>query len=181
MKYILNSDNEVLNTLIVSPPGVGKTTLLRDIIRNVSNGIEDLNFAGCKVSVVDERGEIAAMYKGVPQNNIGIQTDIMENISKPLGMRMLIRSMSPEVIACDEIGSRDDIDAIIYAVCSGVKGIFTAHGSNFNDLNNNPELRNLINKNIIERIFFLDKKMQKGQISEIYYLANNQYMRKSLI
>lgn len=121
------------------------------------------------------------MYKGVPQNNIGIQTDIMENVSKPLGIKMLIRSMSPEVIACDEIGSKDDIEAIVYAVCSGVKGIFTAHGSNFNDLNNNIDLRDLINKNIIERIFFLDKNMPKGQISDIYYLANNQYSRKIIV
>ena len=140
MKYII-SNNDICNTLIVSPPGAGKTTLLRDIIRNLSNGIETIIFNGCKVGVVDERGEIAAMYKGMPQNDIGVQTDVMENTSKSLGMKMLIRSMSPEVIACDEIGSKEDIDAIIYAVCSGVKGIFTAHGNCFDDLTNNPELR----------------------------------------
>ena len=181
MKYIVNTNTDIHNTLIVSPPGAGKTTLLRDIVRNISDGIENINFAGCKVGVVDERGEIAAMYKGMPQNNIGIQTDVMENIPKPLGMRMLIRSMSPEVIACDEIGSKEDIDAIIYAVCSGVKGIFTAHGASFNDLNNNPEIKNLINKNIIDRIIFLDKKMQKGHISDIYSLVNNQYIRKNAV
>ena len=179
MKYIINTNNnDIFNTLIVSPPGAGKTTLLRDIIRNVSNGMENINFTGCKVGVVDERGEIAAMYKGIPQNNIGIQTDVMENIPKPLGMRMLIRSMSPEVIACDEIGSKEDIEAIIYAICSGVKGIFTAHGENISDLYNNTEINILINKHILDRIIFLDKKAKKGQISEIYYLANNQYIRK---
>ncbi len=62
--------------------------------------------------VVDERGEIAAMYKGAPQNDIGIRTDVIENISKEKGMKMLIRSMAPEVIACDEIGSKEDIQAI---------------------------------------------------------------------
>ena len=180
MKYIINN-NYIYNTLIVSPPGAGKTTLLRDIIRNISNGIENINYAGAKVGVIDERGEIAAMYKGVPQNNIGMQTDIMENIPKPLGMRMLIRSMSPDVIACDEIGSKEDIDAIIYAICSGVKGIFTAHGANFSDIYNNPEINNLINKKIIERIIFLNKNEQKGKISEIYYLNNNQYIKKNLI
>ena len=180
MKYII-SNNDICNTLIISPPGAGKTTLLRDIIRNVSDGIENINFNGCKVGVVDERGEIAAMYKGMPQNNVGIQTDIMENVSKPLGMKMLIRSMSPDVIACDEIGSKEDIDAIVYAVCSGVKGIFTAHGANFNDLTNNPELNNLIDKCIIERIIFLDKRLEKGKISDVFYLANNQYLRKRII
>ncbi len=62
--------------------------------------------------MVDERGEIAAMYKGVPQNDIGIRTDVIENISKSKGIKMLIRSMAPEVIACDEIGSKEDIEAI---------------------------------------------------------------------
>ena len=181
IKYIVNfSNNDIYNTLIVSPPGAGKTTLLRDIIRNVSDGIENTNFTGYKVGVVDERGEIAAMYKGVPQNNIGIQTDVMENVSKSLGMKMLVRSMSPDVIACDEIGSKEDIDAIIYAVCSGVKGIFTAHGANFNDLRNNHDLCNLINKNIIERIVFLDKRVRKGQVSDMYYLEDNQYKKCKL-
>lgn len=177
MKYIINN-NEICNTLIVSPPGAGKTTLLRDIIRNLSNGIENINFNGCKVGVVDERGEIAAMYKGMPQNDIGIQTDIMENVPKSLGMKMLIRSMSPEVIACDEIGSKEDIDAIVYAVCSGVKGIFTAHGASFNDLKNNPDLRTLIEKCILERIVFLDKRLEKGKIGDVFYLTNNQYLKK---
>ncbi len=104
--------HSIYNTLIVSPPGKGKTTMLRDIIRNISNGIDKIHFKGLTCGVVDERGEIAAMYKGVPQNDVGIRTDIIENISKSKGMRMLIRSMAPEVICCDEIGSKEDIQAI---------------------------------------------------------------------
>ena len=177
LKYILDiPNNTIYNTLIISPPGAGKTTILRDTIRTISNGIEDLEFKGKNISVVDERGEIAAMYKGVPQNDIGIRTDILDNIKKSEGMKMVIRSMSPDIIVADEIGSKEDVEAINYAVCCGIKGIFTAHGSSIEDLNLNPAISELIKKQIFERLVFLDKK-QKGKIEKIYILnkINKQY------
>lgn len=154
-QVIDKKNNTINNTLIVSPPGKGKTTILRDLIRNISNGVPALNFRGKTCGVVDERGEIAAMYQGIPQNNIGIRTDVIENISKAKGMKMLIRSMAPEVIACDEIGSKEDIEAIKEAMISGVKGIFTIHGKNFDDLKSNKYIKELIDNKQIEKIIYI--------------------------
>ena len=154
---ILNIEqNTIYNTLIISPPGCGKTTLLRDIVRNISNGIKILNFKGKTVGIVDERGEIAAMYKGIPQNDIGIRADVIDNMPKPEAMRILVRSMSPDVIVCDEIGSIEDVKAIDYAMCSGVKGIFTAHGKDIEEVSKNPEISKLLQKNVFERIIKLN-------------------------
>lgn len=150
-------NNTVFNTIIISPPGRGKTTILRDLIRKISDGIPEISFNGINVGVVDERGEIAAMYKGIPQNDIGRRTDILDNIPKDIGMKMLIRSMNPKVIVADEIGSTKDIEAIKYAICSGVKGVFTAHGNGLKDIMNNPILNELYITDGIERVLAIDE------------------------
>lgn len=129
-----------------------------------------MNFSGINVGLVDERGEIAAMYKGIPQNDIGVRTDVLDNIPKWIGMRMLIRSMSPKVISADEIGNENEIDAINYAVCSGVKGVFTAHGSSLEEISINPTLKTLLNLHIFERIVFLNDKQKKADIQVVYNL-----------
>lgn len=121
------------------------------------------------MGIVDERGEISALYKGVPQNDMGVKTDIVENVPKSIGMRMLIRSMAPKVIVADEIGNTNDIEAINYAVCSGCKGIFTAHGNSFEDVILNPVLKSLLNLHIFEKIIFLNPNF-KGSIKEVYEL-----------
>ena len=145
----------IYNSIIVAPPGRGKTTILRDIIRRLSDGIEEINFRGKTCGVVDERGEIAAMFKGTPQNDVGIRTDVIENVSKNKGIHMLIRTMAPEIIACDEIGSKEDVEAIHYALYSGVKGIFTMHGKNVEDIKNNKQIYELIENREIQKIVFL--------------------------
>lgn len=155
MQKIINKEqNTIYNTLIISMPGMGKTTLLRDIIRNISNGIEGL-IDGANIAVIDERGEISATFKGIMQNDLGIRTDVVNDIPKHIGMRLAIRSMSPKVLAADEIGSKEDSEAINYAMCCGVKGIFTAHGESIEDVCKNPELKELINNKTIERVVLI--------------------------
>lgn len=156
LKEIIDSQNKtIFNTVIVAPPGKGKTTILRDIVRRISNGIEEINFEGKTCGLVDERGEIAACFKGIPQNDIGIRTDVIENISKDKGIRILIRTMAPEIIACDEIGSKEDIEAIKYALFSGVKGIFTMHGKTPEDVRNNKNIYELIENKQLQKVVFL--------------------------
>lgn len=156
----------------------GKTTVLRDLVRRISTGIEKLDFKGINVGIADERGEIAAMYKGTPQNDVGIRTDILDNIPKSIGMTMLIRSMSPKVIVADEIGKEEEISTINYAVCSGIKGIFTAHGASLEEISINPNLKTLLNLHVFERIIFLNDKIRKAEIDKVYTLdkKNLEYM-----
>lgn len=151
----------------------GKTTLLKDIVKQISNGIEEINFKGITVGIVDERSEIAALYKGISQNDIGIKTDVIDNTSKDIGIKMLIRSMAPQVVVADEIGKETDIEAINYAISSGVKGIFSAHGNDFEDLKNNNILKYLIDNFIFETILILDLK-EKGKLKNVYLLNKNE-------
>lgn len=152
----LFNGNEFCNTLIVSAPGGGKTTLLRDLIRQVSNGSDTRN--GLSVGVVDERSEIAASYRAVPQNDIGIRTDVLDCCPKQEGMMMLLRSMSPDVIAVDEIGQEKDYEALLQAMFCGTKIMATVHGASYEDLLNKPVLSKLIKQKVFERIIILKSR-----------------------
>ena len=167
LRFILDTQNNpVFNTLIVSPPGCGKTTIIRDIAKKISDGISEINFRGIDVSIIDERGEIAALTKGVAYNDIGTRTDVLDNIPKSVGIRMAIRSMAPKVIIADEIGNKDDAEIVNYAICSGVNCIFTAHGNSIEDLQKNEELKKIINLRLFKRIIFLSEK-EKGKVKNV--------------
>ena len=172
--YIVN-DNSICNTLIVSVPGQGKTTILKDLIRRISDG-KIYGLKSLNVSVVDERCELATNIDKEGKNNLGERTDVISNVSKDKGMRILIRSMAPDVIVVDEIGTKDDVEAIKYAVTSGIKGIFTAHGDSFERLIKSPILRELIDLNIIERIIVLSKT-EKGKIEECFENTKEGYKK----
>lgn len=166
--------NDCYHTLIISPPRCGKTTLLRDVIRQLSDGNE--NRPGITVGVVDERSEIGACYMGIPQNELGIRTDVLDCCPKAKGMLMLIRSMSPRVIAVDEVGSVEDINAIEYVMNCGCKLIATVHGNSIEDIKNKPILGKLVEERLFERYVLLNNQNGVGHLEEIYDEKGNRLL-----
>ena len=162
----IQTREQIMHTLIVSPPRCGKTTLLRDIIRQMSNGWG--NISGVTVGVVDERSELAGCYQGIPQNDLGMRTDILDGCPKAKGMHMLVRSMSPSVIAIDELGSQEDYQALEEAIHSGCRLIATVHGSSLEDIENQPLFQKLKEEKVFQRYIVLGRNMLPGEVKAIY-------------
>lgn len=147
MNY-LRDDKEPYNTLLISPPGIGKTTLLRDIVRRFSGH-------GYTVGVIDERGEIAGAFRGCAGLDCGMRTDVMTGGEKKQGVQILIRTFSPQIIAMDEIGTKGDADAICYAGVSGCKVLATVHGKSLQDIRSKDELQILMRQKTFQRLVIL--------------------------
>lgn len=151
----LTARGRLESTLILSPPGGGKTTLLRDLIRAVSNGE---GAQPMRVGVADERGELAGMYQGRAQMEVGAHTDVMDGCPKGVALLMLLRGMNPQVLAADEITAPEDCAALEMAANCGVTLLATAHGERLEDLRERRLYRELLDKGIFRRLVTVSAK-----------------------
>lgn len=172
LKYIIQQ-GEFLSTIILSPPNCGKTTLLRDLIRNLAQK-DEYNF---KVGVVDERSEIAGCYRGIPQLDLGQRVDVIDNCPKKEGMIMLIRAMSPNILATDELGKKEDMEALEYAVTAGVKVLTTVHGKDLEDLKNKPYFDQILKLNLFKRVIILSNRRGVGTIEDVIDLNTRKSIK----
>ena len=150
---LVRPQNNVYSTLIISPPMMGKTTLLRDLTRQISNGI--FGTEGKRVCLVDERAELAGCVAGIPQLDVGLRTDVLDGCPKAAGMMMALRSLSPQVLVTDELGGEEDAKAVMEAAFAGVKVLATVHGQDENDLMQRHGMRLLIQERVFERYLVL--------------------------
>lgn len=154
--------------LIISPPGCGKTTLLRDIIRVYSEGERE---PAVTVGVVDERSEIAGTYRGIASYDLGIRVDVLDGCPKEAGMEMLLRSMAPQVLAVDEIGVLD-VKPLENALRCGCKIVATLHGEELKDFLEKPGFFSLVKEKVFQRYIFLKGGDRPG---EVYKILNRDF------
>lgn len=152
LPWLIQGDS-IYNTLLLSPPGIGKTTMLRDCIRLLSEGSKAL--PGQKIGVVDERSEIAASFLGVVQNDLGDRTDVLDACPKAEGMRLLLRSMSPQILAVDELGGREDCLAVEEALHCGCRILGTMHARDAEELREKMYLSEWLAKGFFGRFVLL--------------------------
>lgn len=163
---LLYERGRVMSTLLISPPGGGKTTMLRDIIRQISNGTA--YGRGINVSVVDERSEIAGSFLGIAQNDVGIRTDVLDACPKVEGMMRLIRAMSPQALAVDELGGIEDLRAMRIANGCGCKLLATIHGSSLEEVLQKKYMCYAIEEGLFERFVVLDRGAGAWGIAGVY-------------
>jgi len=154
--------NDIKNTLIIAPPGAGKTTFLRDIARGFSKVLPELN-----VLICDERGEIACVQNGVPTLNVG-GCDVLSFASKEYVFREGVRALRPDVLICDEIATEQDVISCEKLASQGVKLIASIHGEGIRDLTNKPSFNTLLCKQIFERYIILSSRHGAGTYEAIF-------------
>jgi len=154
-----------LSTLIISAPRCGKTTLLRDLARNIADGSP----AGpaCTVSVIDERSELAGSYRGKAQMDVGCRTDVLDGCPKALGMMMAIRALGPQVIVTDEIGRQEDMEALLECSNAGVAVIASLHARDLEEARRRPLIRQLLETGVFQTMITLSRRRGPGTLEEI--------------
>ncbi|WP_054692655.1 stage III sporulation protein AA [Syntrophomonas palmitatica] len=166
LRYICPaSQHRAINTLIMSPPRAGKTTILRDLARIISNGHQGI--PPHNVVIVDERSELAGCYEGIPQLDVGLRTDVLDGCPKALGMQMALRSLAPQVIITDEIGREEDFSAIRDCINAGVTVISSIHAGSFQELQRRPDMRDLLATGVFKVGILLGRDFGPGTIKEI--------------
>ncbi len=153
--------------MIIGPPQTGKTTLLRDLARIVSTGYSKNEISPMKVGIVDERSEIAGCIHGIPQLQFGTRVDVLDACPKAEGMMMMIRALSPDVLIVDEIGRREDKEAIMEAVNAGITLMMTTHGNDLEEIIKRPLLREIIEQQVFQRFIELSRDNGPGTVISI--------------
>lgn len=172
----LTINNDYVHTLFIGPPKSGKTTLLRDVSRLISEGTG--KFQHKKVAIIDERSEIAASKDGIPQFNVGMRTDVMDACPKAIGMMMMIRSMSPDVVIVDEIGKYEDVQALLDVFHAGISLMCTAHASSIQEVQQRLSLRPLFKEAIFQRFVVLSFCERNGFNYDVYDNKEQLLIRK---
>lgn len=159
-------DGKFCSTLIVSEPCGGKTTLLTDLVRVLSKN-------GYRSAVVDERGEIGAVFCGIPQKELGDLTDVLDGYPKPYGMMVALRTLSPQVLVCDEIGTKEETERMLEAMNAGVPVLATAHAKDEEELFNRPQIKKLTDAGAISKVVLLKGAKSPGRVRKV--ITVNRY------
>lgn len=164
---LLWKDGRFFKTLIISPPAAGKTTLLREIVREISYGVPQLGIPGLHIGLVDERSEIAGSFQGVAQLDVGPRTDILDACPKKDGVYLLLRAMNPDLIATDEIGCEEDLRMMEDIINAGVSFIATAHARNLFEVLLRPGLKRILEAGLVDRLITLSTRLGVGTIESV--------------